>query len=352
MKHLALIAAFFVGALYLNSCKSKPTPDKEPTPVVVPPTYDFNNTDLIAGLELLNQLAEMVNYLNTADQPGVELSADVLRTMFENKGGNANGNFPFTSQQQLKALCEAAAQASLDGYFTKIAGSSAKVDTGANGKAGWVANAESTRHRLFDEAGWDHAQLIEKTIMGAVLYHQSVAVLINAENMDSAHLHWDMAYALFGASTEFPVDMETTRFWAHYAKILDTQLTLVDSLGHALRKGRAAINALRWDKRNEAISEVRKAWDKLCVGAAIHHINIALANLQDNFTRNHALSQAVAFARNAQYNPESTLTVSDIEKVESLVGANLYEATEENLVSARDRLAAAIGLDAETRTKL
>ncbi|MEZ4720695.1 MAG: DUF4856 domain-containing protein [Flavobacteriales bacterium] len=354
MKNCLLIVLLFWGVSWLSSCKEPSTlPDDEPTPVVVPPTYSYEMVAIDDQLELLDQLDEMVAYMRTSEQPGVEINAAVLKSMFENTGGNASGNFPFSSDAQMKGLCQENALDMLEGYFGKFNSISSKVQTGSSGVAGWVVSSDSNRHRLFDINGFDYTQLIEKTLMGAVLYYQATEVqlgieVLNADNeprIDSATAmqhNWDVAYAYFGGSLNFPDDLETTRYWSFYTKILDEHLNCVEELGTALRMGREAINVERYDKRDEAIEETKVAWNKVCVGAAIHFLNVAINKMDDDFVRNNALSQAIAFVRNTQYNSASALTDSQRSEIETLIGSNLYESVSEDLVSARSILAESI----------
>ncbi|MDC1211879.1 DUF4856 domain-containing protein [bacterium] len=345
------IAIFCLALTQLVGCKDDPVDTELPTPVKVPETYDFDNVSYSGQTERLTQLEEMSTYLKTANSDGVELDKSVLTAMFENTGENANGNFTFTSSKQLKDKCFEPDQALIDSYFESAVTSSQSTESGSEGVAGRISSAGGSESRLFDENGWEPQQLIEKVLMGAVFYYQATSIYLSTDKMNvdneiveegegtTMQHHWDEAYGYFGASKDFPDDTENLRFWAKYCNGRDPLLNSNEKLGDALRTGRAAINAERYDTRDEAIVEVRKQWELVCAATAIHYINGGIENIADDYTRNHELSEAFAFVHCLQYNEDKVISSGQMDEVKDLIGNNLYQVTSENLASARDLLA-------------
>lgn len=340
-----------VAILALTACEKDPETTDEPTPVVVPATYDFENVSYAGQTDRLNQLEEMMEYVGTANEPGVTVDKDVLMDMFTNANDNGGGNFSFESSKQLKDKCFEPQQSIVEGYFTSLQNISASTATGENGVAGRIASDDGESYRLFDANGWEYEEVIEKTLMGAVFYYQATSVYLGTEKMDvdneevvegegtEMQHHWDEAFGYFGADTDFPEELEGLKYWAKYCNGRDAVLGTNESLGHALRKGRAAINVGRLDVRDEAIEEVREAWELVCAGTAIHYVNSSIDNIGNDYRRNHALSEAVVFINNLFYNEGRTVTQTELDEVLDLIGDNFYEVTVEDLTAARDKLA-------------
>ena len=362
-KTLKFFALIVLATALVSGCKEDPVDVDLPAPVKVPETFDFDNVSYAGQIERLNQLEEMSTYLKTANTAGVELDQSVLKAMFENTGDNADGNFTFTSSKQLKDKCFEPDHALIASYFSSAVAASQSNDAGSNGVAGRITSAGGSDSRLFDEYGWEPQQLIEKVLMGAVFYYQATSVYLSSDKMDvdnevieegqgtSMQHHWDEAYGYFGATNEFPEDTENVRFWAKYCNGRDPFLNLNEKLGDALRTGRAAINVERYDTRDEAIDEVRKQWELVCAATAIHYINGGIDNISDDFTRNHELTEAFAFIHCLQYNEDKVISAGQIDELKDYIGNNLYEASSDDLASARDLLAQIYGLE-DVKTSL
>jgi len=76
---------------------------------VIPTTFSFtngngNNTvDYSGQTERLDQLSEMVTLMKSGTTQAI--SAQALKDMFANTGGNRSGNLSFSSTKQLKDKC-------------------------------------------------------------------------------------------------------------------------------------------------------------------------------------------------------------------------------------------------------
>ena len=350
---LAVVASSLIG------CKKEDPVDTEPSnKVEVPSTYSFSNVSFSGQTERLDQLDELVEYLESANTAGVTLDAQKLNDMFANTNGDGGGNFSFSSTKDLKSKCFELAVSDFEVLFAEAETASQSTQAASNGTAGVMYNADSTRSRLFSASGMEYAELVEKGIMGAVFYYQATTIYMGDSKMDvdntsvtegegtAMQHHWDEAYGYFGATVDFPTDQENVRYWAKYSVSRDAALNSVESIGHALRKGRAAINKGNYVVRDSAITETRAAWEQLCAGLAIHYLNSAITNIGDDFNRNHALSEGWAFVNNLLYNEGRTISTTEIDAVKAKIGDNFYEVTESDLTAARDQLASIFGLEA------
>lgn len=348
---VALAASTLVG------CKEDPIETEPDKTVVVPSTYSFSNVNFSGQTERLDQLQELVAYIETANTPGVAIDAQTMRDMFANTDGNGGGNFSFSSTKDLKSKCFELSVARYEQIFDEAAIGSQSTQAASNGVAGVMFNADSTASRLYDANGFEYAELIEKGLMGAVFYYQATTIYMGDSKMDvdntdvtegegtAMQHHWDEAYGYFGASVDFPNTTDDARFWAKYAVSRDGALNSIEELGTALRKGRAAIGKGNYEVRDEAINEARAAWEKLCAGLAIHYLNSAITKIGNDYDRNHALSEGVAFIDNLLYNEARTITQAEIDEVKAKIGDNFYEVTESDLTAARDQLATIFGLE-------
>jgi dTDP-4-dehydrorhamnose 3,5-epimerase-like enzyme len=99
--------------------------------------------------------------------------------------------------------------------------------------------------------------------------------------------------------------------------------------------------------KNEARDEARAAFEEMVAATAIHYFNAANASFTDDALRSHTLSEAIAFTRALHYNQAATISFSDIQDVLVDINAesNLYEVTQAQITAARDKLAAAAGLE-------
>lgn len=352
------IVGMLLGVLLVTGCKKDdPEPENEPTEVIVPETYSFDNVNFSGQSERLAQLDEMIAYMETANENGETLDAQVLRDMFENTGGNGGGHFSFTSTKQLRDKCFEPHQSQIEAYLDAAAAASLSTDAASNGTAGRMTSGDGTKQRLFDANGLEYAEVVEKSIMGAVFYYQATATYLSDEKMEvdnttveegegtAMQHHWDEAYGYLGVTTGFPENTADVKYWGKYCVGRDAVLNTTDELSYAFRKGRAAIGVKRYDERDAAITEVRKAWEEVCVGTAIHYLNAAMNHIADDYQRNHELSEATAFISSLFYNPEKTITDTQLQEVQALIGTNFYEVTEANLLAARNKLAEIHGLD-------
>lgn len=354
--HIARVS--FVLLFFIGACKPDPIEPDLPQTVLIPETYSFDNVSFSGQTDRINQLDEMIEYMESANQEGITLQLGVLNDMFSNKDGNGNGFFTFSSTKQLRDKCFEPDLAIFQGYFEKIVLTSQSTKPASNGQAGRMySSSEPGKSKLFDENGWEYSEVFEKAVMGAVFYYQATSHYLTPEKMDVDNTtvtpdegtpmqhHWDEAYGYLAVSTNFPNELENLKFWGKYCNGREAVLNTNTDLSYAFRMGRQAINVQRYDKRDEALINVKKAWETVCVGTALHYLNSAIANIGDDFARNHALSEGTGFISNLFYNDTRVISEVQINEIQSLIGNNLYEVTADNLISARDKLAAIYKLE-------
>ena len=102
------------------------------------------------------------------------VSEQALLDAYNNVGGNGGGLFGFESTKQ---LADKTFQPDLDDrlfetMFAEAAAASTSGQTAANGVAGLIVRENSGNTVLVDANGREFTQLIEKGLMGAVMYNQ------------------------------------------------------------------------------------------------------------------------------------------------------------------------------------
>ena len=349
------ITLSLLAVTLLFSCKKDDDTTAVTTPVVpaysVPTTYSFDNVSYGGQTARLDMLDAITDYAKSANKAGVSLDAQKLKDMFANSGNPFSNAGLDTSGKQLKSKCNLLYQTQFEDLFDGIATASGKTVGGSNGVSGIVMKSDSSKGYLCDEKGFEYGQLISKGLMGAVFYHSATNggylsnldtddnVVVTAGKGTKREHHFDEAFGYFGA----PIDFPTTggRFWAKYAaKTKDLPQKIMDEW----LKGRAAISNKDIATRNTAVTEIKALWEKAIVGAALYYIDDAKNYLGNDGSRNHALSEAVAFVGCLQHNDSKVITATQIAQVKSEIGDNLWIVGIADLTKAENTLKGIYGL--------
>lgn len=334
---------------------------EEPTTYNIPTTFVFtddagNNTVNYSGqTERLDQLSEMVVKMKLGTTQVV--SAQELKDMFANVGGNGNGNFSFSSTKQLKDKCFTIDQPLFEQWMDSLALSSQSFGSVAsNGQAGVITSGTSSY--LVNENGVEYVQLIEKGLMGAVFMHQALnhyfadaqMAVNNTTAVDpntgkyytQMEHHWDEAFGYFGVAIDFP-STAGTRFWGKYSNSQNAVLGCDAIMMNNFLKGRAAISNEVYTDRDAAIQAIRTMWEDISANQAIKYMQDAIGYFgNDNAKYLHALSEAYAFARNLRYAPDATrrMSQSEVNNLVAMFGDNFWDLTNADLNTIKAELEA------------
>jgi hypothetical protein len=337
------------SVVFFSSCSKDPE-DEKPN---LPTTYTFENVNYSGQTERLNMVDELSAEMKKGNTLGTQVDAQKLRDMFRNE----NNPFSFTSTKQLKDKTFPTEQAVYEALFDSIAVASRATQPGQNGRAGVVTSKDGTRSYLFDRNGFEYVQLVEKGLLGSLMYYQAVAVYLGPDKMNvdnqtvtpgtgtTMEHHWDEAFGYLGLPENYPTGT-TARYNGRYASLRESVIQSGSKLLNAFIKGRYYITKKDLAKRDEAIAEIRAEWDKMLAATAINYLNQARTNITDDALRNHALSECVAFVKALKYNPSKKISDAQINTVvNEHIGGNLYEVTTARLTQAVDLLASIYGLE-------
>ncbi len=358
----------FFGLLYLvfmTSCDKDdddpitPTPDYE-----IPSTYNFENVSYSGQLNRLGMLSEIKTYLATSRTMGQSLDLGKMRAMYSNDAANAGWNNTYDESKQLKNKTFENQQAVFEVLLEEVAVASQSQVEGSEGQSGVMTSNDGTKSYLIGEDGLDHAQLIEKGLMGACFYYQMTAVYLSGDKMDvdnetvepgkgtTMEHHWDEAFGYFGVPTNFPTITDGLVFWGSYSNSRNGVLGSNKATMDAFLKGRAAISAKDLETRDEAITEVRESLELISVASVIHYLNESIANFDDMALRGHLLSEAIGFAYALQFNPSKKIDNAQISNLLTLMGGaatfddmNLYNISVSDLQEAKNLIAGFYNLE-------
>ena len=341
----------------------------EDTTYEVPSKYEFtdadgNSTVSYSGqTDRLNMLAEMKTYMSTGNTSGTVLDAQKLRDMFANENSAFTDADLNASSKQLESKCFSLDVDLFKAYFDSLATISASMTAGSNGVAGVVTSSNGDKKYLQSATGWEYTQIIEKGLMGAVLYYQIAEVYTREGKIGEAvnnstpvdvsageyytemEHHWDEAFGYYGVPVDFPTNTSGLQFIGSYSDKRNAVLGSNQTVMDAYLNGRAAISNDDATVKETSAIEVREGIEKIFAASAIHYLNEAKTNIADDALRNHVLSEALGFLRSLKYNSDAKITTSQITEIETKIGTNFYEVTSTGLTEARDQLSSIYGMD-------
>lgn len=363
----AIYVSILSTALFLVGCK-KETVEAEPTPIpdpapsyTVPTSYSFTNVNYTGQTQRLDMMVEMKTYMNTGNTKGTVLLSQKLKDMYQNTNSAFATATLNTSGKDIKSKVFSLDKEIFETYIDNLTAASQSTLDGSNGISGVVVSStDASKKYLCDANGVEWTQVIEKGLMGALMYYQSVAVYLDeskignsVDNTNSiagqgtAMEHsWDEAFGYFGVPTDFPSVTNGIRFWGKYCNDRNTILSSNAALMNAFLKGRAAISAKDYTTRDAQVAIVRNTWEKVIAATIISYVNSTKLKITDDGIRNHNLSEIKGFLMNLKYNPTKKISNTQLANLETVLGTNFYTITLAQLDQIKNELSAIYELDA------
>ncbi len=357
----------FGSVLVFSSCTDGDG-GEEPITYEVPTNYIFSrngesSVSTQGQIDRLDMLSEIKNYLKTGDA-GEELDADLLLNMF------ANNNEPFQSEDlnaSTKQIEDKTASGDVQFYtdlFEEAEAVSREVKengiTATKGTGGQIERVAKETFVNVNAKGWEFTQMIEKGLMGALIYNQILNTYLTGEkvgigventaledgkNYTAMEHHWDEAFGYFGVPLDFPngepvLPGNYGRFWAEYTLARDEDLGVAKSLMTAYITGRAAIVAKDYETRNAQIYKIRELHELVAAATAVHYINAAMMNIEENDQGSllHHLSEAYGFVNAIKYCHDPVLTAEEINTILNKnfgTDGDFWTVTKEGLIAAK-----------------
>ncbi len=361
INHLLLLFLAFGVITFFSACN-----DDDNTPSYdIPTSYNFTNVSYNGQTQRIDMLSAIKTYMATSQQQGIALDANKLLAMYANDAANAGWLNTYDETKQLRSKTLTNVQDNFDALFVELATASQSANAGVDGISGVIQSTSNPdKSYLVGDDGLDHAQLIEKGLMGACLYYQATSVYMGSEKMEvdnetvepgegtQMEHHWDEGFGYFGVPTSFPADVDGLLFWGSYANKRDALLGCNQKIMNAFLKGRAAISAKDLTARDEAIADARTNWELIAVATALHYLNDGATNFEDMALRSHSLSEAIGFIYALQFNETKKITNAQVnELLTTLAGnanfdsMNLYNTSIAKITEVRNALAAYYNLE-------
>jgi len=350
---------------FSSSCK-KDTKQPEPTPepttpsYTVPTEYNFTNVNYSGQTTRLDMVAEIKTYMNTGNTLGTVLNAQKMKDMYANLNSAFTNTALNVSGKDIKSKVFLSDQTLFETYMDYLASASQSTVNGSNGTAGVVVSStDASKKYLCDANGIEWTQVIEKGLMGSLMYYQTTAFYLDAsqtgnsvdnttviagEGTNMEH-HWDEGFGYFGVPVNFPASTTGIRFWGKYCNDRNAVLSTNAAIMNAFLKGRAAISNKDYSTRDAQVVIIRDTWEKVLASTIISYANATKLKLTDDGIRNHNLSEIKGFLMNLKCNPTKKISMTEITDLENLLGTNFYNITSNNLDQIKDKLSTIYGLD-------
>lgn len=360
-----VIYTLFVAGVLITSCKKNdPTPEPLPVPTpepkyTVPTTYTFDNVNYSGQTYRLSMTDELMEYIESANTPNTVLDAVKMKNMYANSNAPFADNTLNTSGKQLKNKVYSDAQPIIETYFDTLAHISQSTVSGSNGTAGVVTSTDGSKKYLLTKTGFDYAERVEKSLMGALMYYQICEVYLSesqiGNSVDNTNVvagegtamehHWDEAFGYFGAATDFPANTSGLKYWAKYANARNAVLQCNKKLMDAFITGRAAITGKDMATKDAQVIIIKTELERVAVATAISYLNRAKSSFSDDAVRNHVLSEAYTLIDGLRYNSAKKITNEQIEEIKNYIGSNFYTVSTTGLDNAKNKLSTIYGMD-------
>ena len=349
---------------------STTTVSVDPLLATVPTNYAFerngNTTVSFSGQnERLDMVKAIKDYLGQGDKREITVSANVLNDAYTNTGDNGNGFFDFTSTKQLKDKTFAP---DLDNNFMEdlFAGAEAVSLSGvnaSNGVPGFIERENSGNTIMVDANGREFTQMIEKGLMGTVMYNQIYntyfsedrtgdhvenTTLRSGKNYTDMEHHWDEAFGYFNAPVDFTSEWpeareDEVRFWSNYSNIVDPFINSNSEIMEAFLAGRTAIVNNDLEEKNAQRTILFEKLELLAAATSIHYINLSIGYVNEGKIGEafHTLSEAWTFINALTYSANRRISLDEIATIKENdlgLNGNFWNVSTTDLNNAKSTL--------------
>lgn len=328
---IRLLLVLLASATFLTSCKDED--DKKNPEPQAPSTYNFEGVDYSQQTALLDMMAALGTEMRKANTPNTAVEAQLMLNMYRNQ------NSPFASADlngrtfNLKQFTNSAWADTIEVWINNVAAASQSTAPGAAGTAGVLTNPNNPNQRYsVDANGVEWIQLVEKGLMGALLYYQGVNVLLDdsriggSASINDRQRNWDASFGLYGVPVDFPTNTNGLRFHGRYGNDRNALLSTNQIMNHFI-SGRFNIDRDNRGGINAARQGVRTEWERIIAGTAVKYLNDAKRSFGVDAVRCHVLSEAIAFVFMLKFNPDKRISDAQITQAMNLIGWDYWNIT-------------------------
>ncbi|MFN8416301.1 MAG: DUF4856 domain-containing protein [Cytophagaceae bacterium] len=379
------VALLLSGAFLITSCKKD---DKEETPTTSNPTT-YNFADTTAGFAkgdtvflMLSELGTKMNYVKTV---GNTLEDATMKNMLTGTGftNTALNTTSFALEDLVTAGNDATLSplsvTAIDVINVAIdslklnanpVGTAAAPTAGTIGTAGVMTVSGSTSAYVVNKYGYEYQQLIDKGLMGSLIYFQITNELVSSNSIGTSVAqadkikNWDLAFKLFGVPSNYNTLLTSgltnaqirakMKYFGAYAFDRKNDAKLPNAIGdiyNAFIAGRVAINNNDQATLDAQVTIIQREMEKVWTATMIKYIDDAVGTT-DNARINHSLSELLVFIKGLQYNgysarvtnTEITTWLATFNHTNILTqGVNFYEVDNTELNALRTTIATKFG---------
>lgn len=341
------------------------------TGYTVPTEYSFSNVNYGGQTVRLLLLKDLSTKIATASSATV--TAAELNAIYNNTAG-AYSTIAASKKLEDK-VANQAIKDSIQVWFAQI--------EQISGTTGGFVRAD----------GVDLKQMVEKTLMGAVIYYRAVNDYLNpiaskdnntvVEGTGTVMEHaWDEAFGYFGAARDYnsytdaqiispgekdsngngSIDpsSEKTFFYAQTAAKRDvtaasfpalSQTNFTKTIFDAFLAGRAGISNKEYSPRDASVTTIKQNWDKLIAATVIHYINAVKTDISTSHADlNKHWAEMKGYLNMIPHNNANMLGTTNLAAVNSYFGNKPADATAANLDAAAAIIKSAYGFTTEQTT--
>lgn len=357
-KYLSILCTISTAVILMAGCKKDNSPTPDPTPIyTIPTTYNFTNANFADATTRLGMFTEFSTLLkNSLTGTFDAAKAKAMLTNTSSPFATAAYN---TSGLQLNDQFAVAYKTDVLSFIDTLAKVNAVATTTASrGIAGTGASsANATSKYSLTGLGVNYAQVINKSMMGALISYQIVTIMDGIANQtydnttvvngSTAMEHaWDMAFGYWGVPIDFPTNKTGAKLYGSYSTQVDSGYKANKILMDAYLKGRAAVSAKDKPVITAQATIILNVMEKLTAASTLQEVKEAKASISDNIARNSRISELYGFLYSIKYNPKKVATDAQINAMLALLPKSYYDLTLTDINAIRDAVATKYGFEA------
>lgn len=319
-----------------------------------PEEYNFDNVSYSGQTSRIELLSKLSSELSKAGDGQVVKEQDLI-DIFENNG-------VISADKNLAGKVFSEDKQKFYDYFTEV-----ENLTSSSGGGDTIIDG-----RFYNPDGVEIKQMVEKGLMGAVLYYQATSVYLETDkmNVDNTEVepgkgttmehHFDEAFGYLGVPKDFKTNNAdkvkgdytgSAWFWGHYILSHDDAVPLRNDLFDAFVGGRTSIvnNRSAGDSefasdhlfmRDKMIEVIKEKWELLVAANVVHYINSTISDIENNKTGDkwHHWSEAKAFHACFKYNVDKSISDADWTYIDGLLKESPKNITKSDLEDANMKL--------------
>lgn len=356
-----LFLATVAGAIIFTSCKPQRDEPYVKPQYSTPAKYDSisaNYSDQTTVVLLLDSLSKLINKGKTQ-----KVTKSQLLNVFENSSNlftTKSSNVP-SLRKQLMDLDQKFLISDVEAWFDSVETYSPMTGT------------LSTKNYFITPSGNDVAQLVQKTLMGAIYYNRIVSdemILVKTKTTKEEMLvEWDEAFGYYGAPIDFNIyteadfkkkyrdnnndgkqniPQEKYFLLANYSFTLDDKLKAFSSdnlnfrtiLMNAFLNGRTAIENSDNAARDAAANTIRETLEKQMAASVLSYINATKRNIpkldtpDNNDGKAHEWAEGRGFLNALNYKLDNKISSLQWNELNALYGNKVSDANIDKLNTA------------------